>query len=650
MAKYPAYPSLFSPKKVGKIEIKNRVVMPPMGTSLSYSTGEMSTNIIEWYKARAKGGVGLIVVEVSEVDYENASAALNSIRLDTSRCIPQLRRLAEGVHVYGTKIFGQLHHGGSQAGSFFNDGHQPVSPSGVKCLAVPDQPRELTTEEVKALVQKYVYGAKMLQMAHFDGAEIHGAHGYMVHQFFSEHTNKRTDEYGGSFENRMRFATEIIQGIKQVCGPDFPVSIRMDMVEGIEGGYTIETGVEIAKAMERAGVDLISCSMGTYESFHAGIDSASFKEGWRVYMATEARKNVSVPVVCVGAIRTPEFAESVINEERSDFVATGRQLIADPDWANKACYGKEKSIRKCISCMTCAFNVLGAGFVCCAINARAGHEAEYPRLTKDGNGRKVVVVGGGPGGIEAARVSAERGFEVTLFEKNDVLGGQLQLAKVAIDQEAMQNFIDYGTYELERLGVNVKLNTEATPEMVCAEDPYAIFVTTGGKGFVPDVPCDAPEKVITAEDYLAGKEDLGEKTIVVVGGGITGCETAALAASRGAKTTIIEMMSEYCQDIYPDSRIEIMNELEKYQVPVYTNCMLTAVSAEGICVKDTQSGEESELKADKVVMALGVKPVNDIYYELCGDFENIFLCGDAVRQGKIDDAVRAAHVLALELE
>jgi 2,4-dienoyl-CoA reductase-like NADH-dependent reductase (Old Yellow Enzyme family)/thioredoxin reductase len=649
MAKYPVYPSLFSPKKVGKIEIKNRIVMPPMGTSLCYSTGELSTNIIEWYKERARGGVGLIVIEVSEVDYENGSSALNSVRLDTSRSIPQLRRVAEGVHVYGTKIFGQLHHGGNQASSFFNDGHELISPSGVKSNAVPDQPREMTNAEIKAMVQKYVYGATMLKMAHFDGVEIHGAHGYLVHQFFSEHTNKRTDEYGGSFENRMRFATEIIQGIKQACGSDFPVSIRMDMVEGTSDGYKLETGVEIAKAMEKAGADLISCSMGTYESFHAGVDSASFKEGWRVYMATEARKNISIPVVCVGALRTPVYLESIINEGKSDFVALGRQLIADPEWANKACYGKDQSIRKCISCMACIYNVLSSGPVCCAINARAGHEAEYPRLMKDGNGRKVVVVGGGPGGIEVARVCAERGFHVTLFEKESALGGQLQLAKKAINQEAMQNFIDYGTFELSRLGVDVHLNTEVTAEQVCSNNPYAIFVATGGQGIVPDVPCDAPEKVITAEDYFAGKEDLGDKRIIIVGGGITGCETAALAASRGAKATVIEMMNEYCQDIFPDSRIEIMNDLEEYKIPVHTNCMLTAVTKDGICVKDTRSGEESVMQADKVVFALGVKPVNKIYYDICGDFEKIYLIGDAVRQGKIENAVRAAHVLALDL-
>lgn len=644
------YPSLFSPGKIGALQTKNRVVMPPMGTSLSTLTGEMSNNIIEYYKARAKGGAGLIIVEVSEIDYVNGSSALNSVRLDTARCIPQLRRLAEGVHVYGTKIFAQLHHGGNQAASFFNDGNPLISPSGVKCKPIADTPRALTTEEVKEYVGKYIFAASMLKMAHFDGVEIHGAHGYLVHQFFSEHTNKRTDEYGGSFENRMRFATEIIKGIKEACGPCFPVSIRIDVDEFIPEGYHVEEGVKIAKAMEAAGADIISCSMGTYESLPAGVDTASFKQGWRVYMAEAVKKVVNIPVITVGALRDPEFTEGLIKNGRTDFVALGRQHIADPEWANKVLNGREKEIRKCISCMTCIYNVLGAGPVCCAINARAGHEAEYPNPVKDGNSRKVVVAGGGPAGIEAARIAAIRGFKVVLFEKGAALGGQLQLAKKAIDQEAIGSFIDYGTYELDRLGVDVRLNTEATADLIRKEQPYAVFVGTGGKSIIPNVPGIAKPTVITAEDYLAGKVDLSNQTIAVIGGGITGSETAALAASKGSKAYLIEMLENVCTDIFPDSRAEIMDSIEKYKVDVYTNTLLKEVTEDGILVEDTKTGESREIKADKVVIAIGVKPVNEIYTELLGEFENIYALGDAMRQGKIVDAVRTGHIRALELE
>ncbi|HVI42361.1 MAG TPA: NADH:flavin oxidoreductase, partial [Anaerovoracaceae bacterium] len=287
------YPMIFSQGKIGKLDLKNRIVMPPMGTSLSSMSGELTSNIIEYYKERAKGGVGLIIVEVSEINYENGSSALNSVRVDTTRSIPQMRRLSDAVHVYGTKIFAQLHHGGNQCTSFMNDGNPPVSASDVKSEAVPETPRALTTEEVKEYIQKYIFAASISKLSHFDGVEIHGAHGYLVAQFLSPHTNRRSDEYGGSFENRMRFATEIIKGIKEACGADFPVSIRLSIDESTSHGYGLEDGVKIAKAMEEAGADIISCSMGTYESFPASVETASFKQGWRVYMAEEVKKNVS---------------------------------------------------------------------------------------------------------------------------------------------------------------------------------------------------------------------------------------------------------------------------------------------------------------------------------------------------------------------
>jgi 2,4-dienoyl-CoA reductase-like NADH-dependent reductase (Old Yellow Enzyme family) len=237
------YPAIFSSGKIGRLTLKNRIVMPPMGTSLASMSGELTTNIIEYYKERAKGGVGLIIVEVSEINYENGSSALNSVRVDTSRCVPQMRRLAEAVHVYDTKIFTQLHHGGNQAARIFNDGHEPVSASDVKCEALADRPRALSNSEVKEYIQKYIFSASMAKLAHYDGVEIHAAHGYLPCQFFDPHTNRRTDEYGGSFENRMRFATEIIQGIKAACGSDFPVSVRISVDMFTSHGYGLEEGV-----------------------------------------------------------------------------------------------------------------------------------------------------------------------------------------------------------------------------------------------------------------------------------------------------------------------------------------------------------------------------------------------------------------------
>ena len=644
------YPKLFQEGRIGKLTVKNRIVMAPMGTALCTMNGEMTDNIIEYYKTRAKGGFGLLFVEVSEVDWAVASATLNSVRVDTSRAIPQMRRLADGVHAYGAKIFGQLHHGGRQANRWCNDGNQPVSCSPIQSKACPDEPRELTNQEVKETIEKFIFGAQIMQMAGFDGCEIHAAHGYLVNQFISEYSNKRTDEYGGSFENRMRFCTEIIQGIKKRCGNDFPVSVRIDCEEGIEEGYGLETGIEVAKAVEAAGADVINCSMACYEAFPAGVDTASFKQGWRVYQADAVRKAVSIPVICVGAIRDPEFAEECIAQGKTDFVALGRQSIADPEWPNKARAGKDKEIRKCLSCMTCIYNLFGGGAISCAVNPRAGHEKEYIRPIKNGNGRTVVVVGGGPGGIEAARVLAIRGFAVTLFEKGEKLGGQLVFAKNAIDQENMENFADYGTEILHKLGVDVRLHTEAIAEPIRALTPYAVFLATGANGFKLKVPGYDLPHVYTAEEYLSGMVELKGKRIAVVGGGITGCETAALAASKGNQAALVEMLPSVCNNIYNDSRIEIINDLKKFGVEIMTSKAIQQVEKDGVIIKDVGTEESMKIPADTVIMALGVKPNRKLYNELAEEYENLYCFGDASAQGKIIDATRSAHVYALELD
>ncbi len=644
------YPTIFSQGRIGKLNLKNRIIMPPMGTSLSSMSGELTSNIIEYYKERARGGVGLIVVEVSEINYENGSSALNSVRVDTSRCIPQMRRLSDAVHVYGTKIFAQLHHAGNQASSFMNDGHEIVSSSDVKSMALNERPRPLSTAEVKEYIQKYIFSANNAKIARFDGVEIHGAHGYLVGQFLSPHTNRRTDEYGGSFENRIRFASEMIKGIKETCGKDFPVSIRLSIDEYTPHGYGLEEGVKIAEAMEEAGADVIHCSMGSYESVPMTVETAGYKQGWRVYMAEAVKEKVSVPVITVGALREPDYIESILKENRADFVAIGRGQIADPEWCNKAMTGREKEIRKCISCMTCLYNVLGCGIVSCAVNARAGHEHEYPKPRKDGNNRKIAVVGGGPAGIEAARIAAIRGFNVILMEKGAALGGQLQFAKEALHQERINWFIEYGTHELKRLGVDVRLNCQADAELIRMEKPYAVFIATGGAPIIPNVPGAESSIVITAEDFLSGKADIKDQNVVVVGGGITGCETSVLAAGKGNRASVVEMLDTVCNDMYPDSRTEIMKDIEAYNVKVFTGTMLKEVKENSIVTENLKTGESKEIEADKVIMAIGIRPVNYLYNELANELENVYILGDAMKQGKIIDAVRTGHVLALELE
>jgi len=646
------YDAIFSPEKIGKLTIKNRIVMPPMGTTLASMSGELSADNIAYYKERAKGGVGLIIIECCEVNHGNGKTTPTGVRMDTIRGVPKLQRLTEAVHVYGTKIFCQLYHGGNQCNSLTNDGNEPVSSSDVQSTYSPDRPRALSNKEVKEYIQNYIFSAAMAQRAQFDGVEIHAAHGCLPVQFMNTYTNRRSDEYGGSFENRMRFTTEIIQGIKAACGADFPVSVRLsiDMLTPPGMGYGLEEGLEIVKALEAAGADVINCSSGAVDGFPNCCEPAGFAQGWRVYMAEEVKKVVDIPVITVGALREPEFVEKILQDKRADFVAIGRGLIADPEWCNKARQGREKEIRKCISCNNC-INVVSYSYpLSCSINARAGHEAEYPAPRKDGNGRKVVVVGGGPAGLEAARVCAIRGFNVVLFEKEAALGGQLQFANNALHQDRMNWFIEYMAHELNRLGVEIRMNCNASADSIRKENPFAVFIASGGTPIVPNVPGSDKPLVITAEDYLSGKVKLSKEKVVVIGGGITGCETSALVGANGGDATVIEMAGDICQGLYMDSRKEILSDLEKYGVSVMTNCLLAEVKSDSIIIKDLVKGNVKEIPVDKVVMAAGVKPVNGLFDELADEVEYIYTLGDAIQQGKIIDAVRTAHVRALDLE
>lgn len=646
------YNAIFFPAKIGKLTIKNRIVMPSMGITLASISGEATDGNIAYYRERAKGGVGLIFIECAEINHLNGKTTPTGVRVDTILGVPKLQRLTEAVHVYDTKIFCQLYHGGNQCNSLTNDGHEPVSASDVQSTYSPERPRALSNKEVKEYIQKYIFSASMAQRAQFDGVEIHAAHGCLPVQFMSTYTNRRSDEYGGSFENRMRFTTEIIQGIKAACGTDFPVSVRLsiDMLTPPEMGYGLEEGLEIVKVLEAAGADVINCSSGAVDGFPICTEPAGFAQGWRVYMAEEVKKVVDIPVITVGALREPEFVEKILKDKRADFVAIGRGLIADPEWCNKARQGREKEIRKCISCNNCIDVVSYSYSLSCSINARAGHEAEYPAPRKDGNGRKVVVAGGGAAGLEAARVCAIRGFHVVLFEKEAMLGGQLQVASKAIHQERMNWFIEYMTYELNRLGVEIRLNCSASADSIRKENPFAVFIASGGTPIVPNVPGADKPLVITAEDYLSGKVQLAQEKVVVVGGGITGCETSALVGANGGDATMVEMTGDICQGLYMDSRKEILSDLGKYGVNVMTNFMLIEVKSDSVIIKDLVKGNVKDIPADKVIMAVGVKPVNGLFDELADEVEYIYVLGDAIRQGKIIDAVRTAHVRALDLE
>ena len=644
-----SYPKLFEPGKIGNLEIRNRIVMPAMGCSLAEVTGEPGPRMIRYYTDRAKGGAGLIITEITRVDDETGVGTPNQLSVTNTHVIGQLSRLVESVHTYGTKLFVQLHHPGNQTPSRLIGGKQPVSASDVTCKVIGEQPRALTTEEVEAMVRKFVTGAVIAQKAGVDGVEIHAAHGYLVSQFLSPYTNKRTDKYGGSFEARLRFITEIIMGIKAYCGPKFPISVRMNGDDFLPGGITLEDSVKIAVYLEKLGVACINVSCGMYDSGSTIIEPSYFAEGWKKHLSTAIKNAVSIPVIAVDNIKHPSVAEALLEEGASDFVGIARGFLADANWGVKAKKGEDLYIRKCLGCMEC-FRILNDGLpLGCTLNPILGREFEFgeDKLVRNGNGTPVAVIGGGPAGMQAALVLAKRGFRTILFEAGDRLGGTVNLAAMPPNKTMLAEFVETQKAEIEKAGVEVRLNAKADVETLKACGVKAVFMATGGKAVRPNLP--GIEKAVTAEDVLAGKAE-ANGDLVIVGGGVTGLETAELLG-KDHKVTVVEMLDKVGGNLYPSVVMHLAQEIMKQGGTIAKSTALVSVEDNGVKVKDTKTEEEKFIPADTVILAMGVRSERPLISELCEEFgENVVLVGDADRPGQIYDALHSAYNRAFVFE
>ncbi len=638
-----SYNKLFTPGTIANLELKNRIVMPAMGCSLAEPSGEAGPRMIKYYADRARGGAGLIITEITRIDDDTGVGTPNQLSVTNTHVVGQLSRLVETVHAYDTKLFVQLHHPGNQTPSRLIGGKQPVSASDVTCKVIGEQPRALTTEEVEGLVKKFVFGAVIAQKAGVDGVEIHGAHGYLVSQFLSPHTNKRTDKYGGSFEGRMRFATEIIMGIRAYCGPKFPIGIRINGNDYLDDGITDEDAIAQAKYFEKLGVCYINVSCGTYDSGATIIEPNYFAEGWKKHLAANIKKAVSVPVIAVCNIKHPAVAEQLLEEGFADFVGIARGQLADAEWGNKAKAGKDTEIRKCLGCMEC-FRILNDGLpLGCTLNPVLGREFEWgdEKLTKNGEGRTVAVIGCGPAGFEAALTLRKRGFNVVLFEAKDRIGGTVALAAVPPCKGMLNEFIDTMEAQLKEAGVEVRTNCPATVEAVQEIGAEAVFMAAGGKPIVPNIP--GIERAVTAEDVLAGKAAVNGENVVVIGGGVTGLETAE-TLGKAHRVTVVEMLDKVGGNLYPSITMHLVQEIMKAGGAIAKGKQLTAVKDGGVTVKDTKTGEETELPADAVVLAMGVRanrPELDAFRTAFGD--RLILVGDTARPGQIYDALHCAH-------
>ncbi len=638
---------LLSPGQIGNMTVKNRMVMPSMGTNYAAGDGFITERLLSYYEARAEGGTGMIIVEVSAVAPEG-KAISHQIAIWADKFIPGLRHLAGAIKKHGARAVIQLHHAGRQT-TALKTGFQPVAPSEIACPVCGDMPRALKVEEIKGLVDAFGHAARRVREAGFDAVEIHGTHGYLINQFLSPYSNRRIDEYGGSEEGRRRFPLEVCAAVRNAVGEDYPVLFRMNANEGVDGGITAGEGREFAKRLEQASVDALHVSAGVYGSPLPIIATMYEPPLPLAGYAADIKAAVKIPVIAVGKIHDPQSGESLIAGAEADFVSLGRALITDSHFAKKVELGQIKNIRKCIECNQLCIDPLLVldEPVSCIYNARAGKELEFP-FVKARRSKKVVVVGGGPGGLEAARVARERGHKVVLFERNSELGGQGRLARIAPHKERFGEILRYLIHRNEALDVDIRMNCDASEENIMREKPDTVVLATGAVPLIPALPGLDPRKAVTAWDVLEGRVRPGKFT-AIIGGGFVGCETAAYLAGEDRRVIVLEMEGEPAPEQSPSMRGELLRRLyENPTVEIWTNTEVISVGERSIITRS--EGRESAIEdLDTIIIAAGALPFNPLEGILKPLLKEVYAIGDCDRPRKAAEAIHEAFHVACRL-
>ena len=641
------FEKLFEPARIGKMRLKNRIVMPPMMTGYGAEGGYVSQRLIDYHEARARGGVGLIIIEVV-APHQQCQAGNSQLMIGDDDHLPSFRELVDAVHKHDARIALQLQHSGWEirAGK-----RVQVAPS---AIVVPprlvgvygETPHELTAGEIGEMVQWFGAAARRAREAGFDGVEVHGAHQYLIASFLSSSTNQRQDRYGGTVENKARFLIEVLQAIREAAGPDYPVWPRLNGQEyGVENGVTIEETRQVARMAAGAGARAIHVS-----AYAAGSDVTKAPiadtPGFLVPLAKEVKRVTSLPVITVGRL-DPEIGERVLKEGRADLIAIGRGLMADPEIPNKVAGGRLDEIRPCIGCMDCIERPRADGQgTACAINAAMGREREY-LIQPAGKVKKVVVVGGGPAGLEAARVAALRGHQVLLLEKEPRPGGLLNVAALPPHKGDIVPWVKYLVSQAEKAGVEIRLNTEVTPELVMQNQPDAVVVATGGVPATPEIPGADGPNVVTAQDALSGKAAVGQN-VVIIGGGMVGCETGDYLAEKGKNVVIIEVLKRMAADMAPMARRRLIDGLRRKQVVLLTDATCEEIT-EGSVIVTTGEGKKETVQADTVILAVGYRANDDLFRAVKGKVPEVCCVGDCVQPQRIREAVNDGYQAGLSL-
>lgn len=594
---------VFEPIRIGNLELKNRMVVSAMVTNYCTPDGMATDKFIAYHEHKAKGGWGLIITE----DYAINPTAGGFKRLpglwDDAQ-IESHRRLTDRIHAAGGRIAAQIYHAGRETTSAVT-GEQPVAPSALAEPSVKEVPRELTTLEIHTLVEQFGDCARRAKAAGFDAVEVHGAHGYLIGAFASPFSNKRTDEYGGTIRNRARFGMEVIRNIKEKCGEDYPVLYRISAVEYVPGGLEIAESKVIAQCMEEAGADCIHCSQGVYASSHAITPPSVFPRAGYVENAAEMKRAVYIPVIAVGRINDIDIAEDVLQSGKADLVTMARASLADPELPVKVQEGRGDEVIRCIGCLQGCIGENGKGnCVRCLVNPLTGMEDEYDMTPAD-KPQRVLVIGGGVSGCEAAISAALKGHKVTLIERSDRLGGQWIPASVPIGKGEFTSFILWQRAMLERLQVQVLLNTMADEELIRLYAPDALILATGSRPFIPPIKGTDRDFVTNAHEVLLGRRAVGEN-VVVIGGGLVGAETADMLAHQCAQVTIIEMLPQIMKDGEPIPTRYMKERFRENHVAIYTGTRLMEIGDH--CVIADKDGQEVVINnVDTVIVAVGVR-------------------------------------------
>lgn len=681
------YNMLFSPLKIGNVEIKNRIVMAPMMMGFGQFNGNATEKMINYYEERAKGGTGLIITEITRVNDLTGASSFGQLAASKDRNIESISCLAERMHKHGAKIFVELHHPGRQNVnlmintvpiSVLCDNIMPknlyskllygsIVPLGKKLVEkdlffrtvspsksnrskfAESTNKALSVSQIKKIISQFGDAAYRVKKAGCDGIELHASHGYLIQQFLSPETNKRTDQYGGSLENRMRFLLEIIDDVRKKCGKDYPLIVRLtvdemyDKIGQSNKGYTLPEGIEMAKILEKKGIDAIDVSSAGYDTFNYWLEPTTFECGWRKNLAAEIKKSVNIPVIAANLIRSPEQAEQQLQEGIQDFVALGRPHIADPHWCNKVLENREDEIKRCVCCLYCFESMMEGAYIGehgqCSVNPFVGREGE--KLPENGNSRRVVIIGAGVAGLTAAELLAKRGFEVTVIEKEKQAGGQINLADKPPHKGKLHWCAEDLLTNAEKAGAKIIYGVTATKDIIAAYSPEYVINATGGNAVQPKA--FEGENVVTVTEILNGNIKVENKKVCVIGSGMTGLETSELLCEAGNQVSIVEMADEIAPGAWFQHLDDALPKLKRYNTRFYTSSKLTEIKSDGIIIENTKTKKAEHLSCDLVVLSLGVRPDNVLYKEIKNLFKHVYNIGDSSKVGRIYNATESAY-------